>query len=48
MRGVWVVRRCYVSLANSALGLGMYTSYFVLFAVLFKQHYFEKPREKKA
>jgi len=39
---------CYVSLANSALGLGMYTSYFVLFAVLFKQNYFEKPREKKA
>ena len=32
-------RTCYVSLANSILGLLMYLSYFVLFAKLFYDHY---------
>jgi elongation of very long chain fatty acids protein 6 len=37
---------CYVSLANSALGLMMYTSYFVLFAQLYYNHYVAKKDTK--
>ena len=33
---------CYVSLPNSALGLLMYVSYFVLFAILFYNNYVVK------
>jgi elongation of very long chain fatty acids protein 6 len=36
---------CYVSLANSLLGLLMYASYFVLFAKLFYDHYIEGPSQ---
>jgi len=40
---------CYVSLFNSALGLIMYSSYFVLFLQLFLNHYvFTKKSGKKA
>ena len=40
---------CYVSLFNSALGLVMYTSYFILFLQLFLNHYvFNKKTSKKA
>ena len=40
---------CYVSLFNSALGLVMYSSYFVLFLQLFLNHYvFNKKVAKKS
>lgn len=42
-------RTCYVSLFNSALGLVMYSSYFVLFLQLFLNHYvFSKKTGKKS
>ena len=42
-------KTCYVSLVNSALGLVMYSSYFVLFLQLFLNHYvFTTKSAKKA
>ena len=38
--------RCYVSMANSFLGLLMYASYFGLFAKLFYDHYVIKGKDK--
>lgn len=38
---------CYVPVANSLLGLGMYTSYFVLFFMLFWKLYLTKSRTAK-
>lgn len=39
---------CYVSLTNSALGLLMYASYFVLFLQLFLSHYvYSKKKPQK-
>uniref|UniRef100_A0A7S4EVQ4 Elongation of fatty acids protein n=1 Tax=Chrysotila carterae TaxID=13221 RepID=A0A7S4EVQ4_CHRCT len=39
---------CYVSLTNSALGLIMYASYFVLFLQLFLSHYVYTKKPKRA
>ena len=38
---------CYVPLANSALGLGMYASYFALFFALFQSLYLTKRRKSR-
>lgn len=40
-------RSCYNNKSNTILGLGMYFSYFVLFAKLFLEHYVFGGREKK-
>ena len=37
---------CYVPIANSIIGLGMYTSYFVLFFALFSARYLQKRDDK--
>eukprot|EP01059_Diplonema_ambulator_P019941 TRINITY_DN33628_c0_g1_i1.p1 TRINITY_DN33628_c0_g1~~TRINITY_DN33628_c0_g1_i1.p1 ORF type:complete len:322 (+),score=89.14 TRINITY_DN33628_c0_g1_i1:71-967(+) len=41
------VEECYVTPSNYKLGLGMYTIYFVLFAILFKNLYLSGPKTQK-
>lgn len=43
----YIGRACFVSITNSALGLIMYSSYFVLFLQLFLSHYVYNKKEDK-